>query len=221
MKLETKSKITTPLILIFGVLCLSTSAIFVKLADAPSSITAFYRLFFTFLMLAPFAVSSKSARRELAGLSGRQWGMCLISGVLLAIHYILWFESLIYTSVASSTVLVTLQPIFSILLAYFFLKDRLKRAQIVSCLIAIGGSFIIGWGDFQPFSVTEWHWLQQHLSAPTSLSVRLPEKKSALSCTLYSAISAASCFWLCMPCQNRMPFSLILEIPGCVFSDWQ
>ena len=149
MKLETKSKIATPLILIFGVLCLSTSAIFVKLADAPSSITAFYRLFFTFLMLAPFAVSSKSARRELAGLSGRQWGMCLISGVLLAIHYILWFESLIYTSVASSTVLVTLQPIFSILLAYFFLKDRLKRAQIVSCLIAIGGSFIIGWGDFQ------------------------------------------------------------------------
>lgn len=33
--------------LVFGVLCLSTSAIFVRLAMAPSTITAFYRLLFT------------------------------------------------------------------------------------------------------------------------------------------------------------------------------
>lgn len=149
MNLKAKQNLATPLILFFGVLCLSTSAIFVKLADAPSSITAFYRLFFTVLMLAPFAAASKSARNECVSLSKKQWGMCLVSGILLAIHYILWFESLNYTSVASSTVLVTLQPIFSIILGYFFLKERLNPAQIASCLIAIGGSFIIGWGDFQ------------------------------------------------------------------------
>ena len=45
------------LTLFFGVFCLSTSAIFVKLADAPSGITAFYRLFFTALMLLPAAAA--------------------------------------------------------------------------------------------------------------------------------------------------------------------
>ena len=36
-----------------GVLFLSTSAIFVKLAEAPSGIIAFYRLLFTLLFMLP------------------------------------------------------------------------------------------------------------------------------------------------------------------------
>ena len=39
------SNLKTYLILFSGVFALSTSAIFVKLADAPSGVTAFYRLF--------------------------------------------------------------------------------------------------------------------------------------------------------------------------------
>ncbi len=153
MNLKTKTNFTISFVLIFGVLCLSTSAIFVKLANAPSSITAFFRLFFTLLILMPFAVSAKSARKEFTTLSVKQWILCLLSGIFLSIHYILWFESLNYTSTASSTVLVTLQPIFSIVLAYLFFKERLKKSQIISCLIAISGSFIIGWGDFQTDSM--------------------------------------------------------------------
>jgi len=37
--------------LLFSVIALSTSAIFVKLAAAPSAITAFYRLFFALLAI--------------------------------------------------------------------------------------------------------------------------------------------------------------------------
>ncbi|MED1013669.1 EamA family transporter, partial [Bacillus mycoides] len=39
-----KSPILSYFILFFGVFALSTSAIFVKIADAPAAITAFYRL---------------------------------------------------------------------------------------------------------------------------------------------------------------------------------
>jgi drug/metabolite transporter (DMT)-like permease len=45
--------------LFLGVFALSTSAIFVKLADAPSSITAFYRLFFAALILLPLLLFKK------------------------------------------------------------------------------------------------------------------------------------------------------------------
>lgn len=135
--------------LLFGVFALSTSAIFVKLAQAQSAITAFYRLLFALLILVPFVLLHKDRRRELFQLSKRQWGLSILSGFLLAVHYILWFESLNYTSVASSTVIVTLQPIFSLLLGYFFLQERQSKLALVGCGIALAGSFVIGYGDFQ------------------------------------------------------------------------
>ncbi len=144
-----KSRIVSYLVLFFGVLALSTSAIFVKLANAPSSITAFYRLFIVALILLPFVLLNKGRRQELRALSKQQWGFGILSGLFLAMHYVLWFESLRYTSVASSTVLVTLQPLFAIVGGYFFFRERFSRGAIMGCLIAIVGSFIIGWGDFQ------------------------------------------------------------------------
>lgn len=83
------------------------------------------------------------------GLTKKQWILGFSSGLLLAIHYVLWFESLNYTSVASSTAIVTLQPLFSIMLGYLFLKERLGILIFFGCVISIAGCFIIGWGDFQ------------------------------------------------------------------------
>ena len=137
------------IVLTFGVLALSTSAIFVKESDAPSSVTAFYRLFFTTLVLLPCVVFSSERRSELKKLSIRQYILSISAGILLGIHYILWFESLNYTSVASSTVLVTLQPLFTILDSFLFLRERQSRLGMLGCGIALAGSFFIGYGDFQ------------------------------------------------------------------------
>lgn len=137
------------LTLFLGVFALSTSAIFVKLAGAPSSITAFYRLFFALLFLLPLLFLDKAYWQDLRSLSRRQWQTGLLSGLFLAIHYILWFESLNYTSVASSTVIVTLQPLFSFVGSYFLFKERFNTGAIISSIVALIGSFIIAWGDFQ------------------------------------------------------------------------
>ncbi len=135
--------------LFLGVFALSTSAIFVKLADAPAEITAFYRMLFAAVMLLPFLLINKKNRQELRLLSKKQWGLGLLSGVFLAAHYVLWFESLNYTSVASSTVIVTLQPLFSVVGGYFLFKERFSKGAITGCLVAIAGSIVIGWQDFQ------------------------------------------------------------------------
>ncbi|MDA1529164.1 DMT family transporter [Bacillus cereus group sp. TH260-2LC] len=144
-----KSPILSYCILFFGVFALSTSAIFVKLADAPAAIIAFYRLLFAALILLPLLLFNKNNRNELKIVTRRQWGFGFISGLFLAAHYILWFESLQYTSVASSTVIVTLQPLFSMIGGYFLFKERFTNGAIIGCLIAISGSIVIGWQDFQ------------------------------------------------------------------------
>lgn len=134
--------------LFLGVLALSTSAIFVKLSDAPSPVTAFYRLLFTALALLPFLVFSEKNRKEFAALGRRQVLSITLSGLLLAVHYTMWFESLRFTSVSSSTVLVSMQPLFSLLWGFLFLKERVRSGAVAGCLIAIAGSAVIGWGDF-------------------------------------------------------------------------
>ncbi len=139
-----------------GVLLLSTSAIFVKMAEAPSGIIAFYRLLFTLAFLVPALLARKQEREQLVHLNGRQLRLAVISGALLAVHWVMWFESLRYTSVASSTVLVSLQPLFSILFGALFLKERVSKWGMVGVFLAIFGSAIIGWGDFQVSGAAFW-----------------------------------------------------------------
>ena len=143
------NNIKTYLILFGGVFALSTSAIWVRLAGAPSGVTAFYRLGITAAVLLPFFLLSKSCRAEVKALRRSQWLEIAAAGAFLALHYLLWFESLNNTSIASSTVIVSLQPLFSIVLERVLLKSRFRPAALVGCGIALLGSAIIGFGDFQ------------------------------------------------------------------------
>src|SRR5699024_12784586 len=72
-----------------------------------------------------------------------------LAGVFLAFHLILLFESLNLSSVVSTVALVTLQPIFACLGTYFIFGERFSHGAVVSMIIALLGSVIIIWGDFQ------------------------------------------------------------------------
>lgn len=135
--------------LIVGVFFLSTSAIFVKLIDAPVAIIAFYRLFFSWIIMLPILILNKNFRCELKALTFKQYFLGAISGLLLAGHYVFWFESLNYTSVSSSTALVTLQPIFAVVFSYLLFKEKTSYIGISGIVISIIGSSFIGWQDFQ------------------------------------------------------------------------
>lgn len=133
--------------LVIGVLSVSTSAIFVKVTTAPAPVIAFYRLFFSTVLIFPFFFIKH--RSELKVLSKRDWMYSIIAGIFLAFHFILWFESLNFTSVASSVVLVTLQPLFAFIGTYLFFKEKVSKIALCSGGIAITGSMIISWGDFR------------------------------------------------------------------------
>ncbi|WP_027414776.1 DMT family transporter [Aneurinibacillus terranovensis] len=142
------------LALFFGVIAVSTSAILVKLAGAPAAVIATYRLLFTVLLMVPVIVWKHW--RDISQISSRDWLLSALSGIFLAFHFILWFESLNYTSVASSVVLVTLQPLFSFAGAYFFFKEKVSRLGVLGGVIALAGSAVIGWGDFKIGGAALW-----------------------------------------------------------------
>ncbi len=106
-----------------GVIAVSTAAVLVKLAEtAPASIIANYRLLLAVLIMSPYVLIKH--RSDLAAISRKDWLLAALAGVFLAFHFIFWFESLNYTSVASSVVLVTLQPIFAFLGTFLFFQER-------------------------------------------------------------------------------------------------
>lgn len=143
----TKPWINPYLAILVGVFAVSFSAIFVRLSTAPPLAIAAYRLIFTFCFLAPFALWGGAP--SLRGMTMRQVLLCASSGVFLALHFVTWFISLKYTSIASSVVLVTTQPLFVVLGSWIFFKERVPRVALYGGGLAFVGSVVIGATDFQ------------------------------------------------------------------------
>lgn len=133
--------------IVIGVISVSLSAIFVKLATADAGVIAFYRMLFSVLIMLPIFLWKYV--HEIKELSKKDWLYSSVAGIFLAFHFILWFESLNYTSVASSTVLVTMQPLFAFIGTYLFFGEKISGKTILAGGTAIAGSVLISWGDFK------------------------------------------------------------------------
>lgn len=135
------------IMIVVGVLGISLSSIFVKFSTAPSAVTAAYRLMWTVLILTPVVFSKKETRKELKSLSKKSVVLSIVSGAFLALHFVLWFESLSHTSVASSTTIVCTEVIWVALGYLFVLKGKLGVKPVVAILITLAGSVLIAYSD--------------------------------------------------------------------------
>ena len=135
------------IMIVVGVLGISMSSIFVKYSQAPSAVTAAWRLVWTVLMLTPVVLGKKPVRRELTQTPKKLVFLSVLSGLFLAIHFVLWFESLQHTSVASSTTIVCAEVIWGCLGFCLFLKGKLSWKAIAAIGVTLFGSVLIAFSD--------------------------------------------------------------------------
>ncbi|MBR4945267.1 MAG: DMT family transporter [Peptococcaceae bacterium] len=135
------------IMIVIGVLGISLSAIFVKYSTAPSAVTAAFRLSWTVLLMSPVVWLNKAVREEMLRVPKRELGFSVLSGLFLAIHFVLWFESLQHTSVASSTAIVCTEVIWVALGFCLFLKGKLSQKAVLAIIITFIGSVIIAYAD--------------------------------------------------------------------------
>ena len=138
-------KVNPYLVLIIAVLGVSVSAIFVKFTTAPPEVTAFYRLLFTFLLSIPMIAGTKKYHWK--KITPRHLGLIFLSALFLALHFVTWFASLSYTSVATSTVLVNTQPFFVILFGFLILRQPISKNGLWSVALAVFGTIVLSWHD--------------------------------------------------------------------------
>jgi drug/metabolite transporter (DMT)-like permease len=135
------------IMIVVGVLGISLSSIFVKYSSAPSAVTAAFRLIWTVLFLIPVVLGKSTVRNELYKLPGKTVMLCCLSGLFLAIHFVLWFESLHHTSVASSTTIVCTEVIWVCLGFCLFLKGKLSIKAIAAIAVTLVGSGLVAYAD--------------------------------------------------------------------------
>ena len=135
------------IMIVVGVLGISMSSIFVKYSQAPSAVTAAWRLLWTVLLLTPVVLGKRPVRQELTQTPKKLVLLSTLSGLFLAIHFVLWFESLQHTSVASSTTIVCTEVVWVCLGFCLFLKGRLSWKVIAAIGMTLFGSVLIAFSD--------------------------------------------------------------------------
>ncbi|GMA62430.1 DMT family transporter [Alicyclobacillus fastidiosus] len=131
--------------LMIALLAISFSAIFIEWSTAPAAVIGMYRLWMSVLLLSPFAVKRW---REFMKLSPRDIGLVCLSGLFLGLHFLFWIQSLRMTSVASSMIIIALEPIFVLVGSVILFRSRVTKMGMLSMLFAILGCVVVASADF-------------------------------------------------------------------------
>jgi len=140
-----RPRLTAGFALALAILAVSWGAILVRLCQAPALVVAFYRLGLATVILIPLALGARGGESPLP--AGRKGWLVVSSGLLLALHFGAWITSLSYTTVGSSVVLVSTQPLFSALFSGLFLKEKAPPRLYAGVALALAGTAIIAGGD--------------------------------------------------------------------------
>ena len=127
--------------LVVGVVAVSTAAILVRAADAPALAVAWWRTAAAAVVLAPFAVRVRVVP------TARQRQLLVLSGLLLGVHFTLWFASLDMTTVAASSVLVCMSPVVVGAGSALVLREPPSRMTWIGMWLAVIGAVVIVAGD--------------------------------------------------------------------------
>lgn len=133
--------------LFISVASVSTAAILITLCEADALSKAFYRLFFTVLLILPFVILRQKTRYELKNLQSKEFIIMIGIGVILAAHFAFWITSLDYTSISSSVILVTAHPILVGPISHYFLKERLSFLNTIGISLSVFGVIILIMGN--------------------------------------------------------------------------
>jgi len=128
-----------------GIFALSFSAMFVRWANAPGPVTAFYRLFFSVFLLLPFFAGRLKTNPSL-----KSWLIVfpLLAGVFTALDLGFWTASLSYTTAANATLLGNTAPLWVALGTWLILKQKLAPAFWRGLAITLLGAALIMGTDF-------------------------------------------------------------------------
>jgi drug/metabolite transporter (DMT)-like permease len=124
--------------LVIGILCISFSPIFVKLAGVSPIGCAFYRVFFAWLCLLPYCIIKKKLKVE-----KKQLIIAIIAGIVFASDVAVWNLSLLKISATISTLIANLAPVWVGLLSFALFRKHSGTLFWIGTLVATTGMVVL------------------------------------------------------------------------------
>lgn len=138
------------LCLLAGGCCIAFAPIFVRLSDTGPVASAFWRVALAVPVLwmwawraAPDAPAGEPAPAVVRPAGRGPISPLLWAGIFFALDLGVWHWSIVWTSVANSTLLANLAPIFVTLAGWVFWKKHVSRTFLLGMTVAIAGMFVL------------------------------------------------------------------------------
>lgn len=133
-------KLTKPrLALIYGILCISIFPILVKLRLAPGLISAFYRMFFAFLLLLPYVLLSKNFKMPTLKFAL----LAAFCGILFSSDVAVWNIAIQESSATQASLLTNLSPVWVGIGSFLFLKSKPAANFWIGTVISLFGMVVL------------------------------------------------------------------------------
>jgi len=133
-------------VLFIGVCAVSTAALLIREADAPAMVIAAARLGLASLPLLAFEAirRAKGVESTTTGADERRrLLLTLLAGTFMALHFGFWVASVKQTSIVTTVVLVTMQPLFVALVAGYLLGEHTHRDTWLGIALAAAGAAVM------------------------------------------------------------------------------
>ena len=128
-----------------AVLALTFSSLFIRWANAPGTVTTFYRMAIGSLAFLPFFLHQPAAQRRI----DRRWlFLPILGGLFTSMDHATWATAIESTRVANATLLNNLAPLWVALIALLIWRERLPGGFWVGLVMAIGGAAVVLGSDF-------------------------------------------------------------------------
>lgn len=130
-------------VLTVAVIAVSFAAVFIRWADAPGVVVAFFRMALASAIMAPLTM--RGLKRT--PLTRPAAVASLWAGAALAVHFAAWISSLSYTTVAASVSLVATTPLWVMAFAWLFQRNAPSLPALIGVLVAVAGAVLVGVAD--------------------------------------------------------------------------
>lgn len=128
------------ILLLIGILCISWSAIFVKLSEVSGLTSAFYRMLIGTIGILPLWWRFGKPNQSKRGIF-----VAILCGIFFAIDIVLWNTSIVLSKASVSTLLANLSPVWVGFGVLLFWKQKPKAVFWIGTAIAlIGVTIIVG-----------------------------------------------------------------------------
>ena len=140
-------KVRAYLALAIAIAGIAWSAIFVRWAEVPGTVSAFYRVLIAGVVLISWRLARKgdgplASQRE--GMAGSRGGWVAIAGgVFFALDLALWNTAVLKTQAAVASILGNNTPIFVGIMSWLVLRRRPRRSFWIGLALSLGGCLLI------------------------------------------------------------------------------